>query len=73
MDRESVRRILKEEMDIRKDSAKMVPKLLSDEQKERHKEPCLDILQRIENETDLLNSIITCDKTWVFMYDLETK
>jgi hypothetical protein len=51
----------------------MVPNLLSDEQKERHKEPCLDILQRIENETDLLNSIITCDKTWVFMCELENK
>ena len=31
------------------------------------------ILQRIENEADLLNSIITCVETWVFTYDLETK
>jgi len=33
----------------------------------------LDLLQRIENEPDLLNLIITCDETWVFTYDLETK
>jgi len=31
------------------------------------------LLQRIENEPDLLNSIITCDETWVFTYDPETK
>jgi len=58
---------------MRKVCAKMVPKVLSDEQKERCKELCLDLLQRIENEPDLLNSIITCDETWIFMYDLETK
>jgi len=33
----------------------------------------LDLLQCIENEPDLLNLIITCDETWVFMYDPETK
>ena len=58
---------------MRKVCAKMVPKLLSDEQKERHKELCLDLLQRTENEPDLLNSIITCDETWIFTYDPETK
>jgi len=33
----------------------------------------LDILQNIENKPVLLNSIITCDETWVFTYDPETK
>ena len=73
LDRESVRRILREELNMRKVCAKMVPKLLSDKQKERHKEMCLDLLQRTEEEPDLLNSIITCDETWVFKYDPETK
>ena len=41
LDRESVRRILREEMNMKKFCAKMVPKLLSDEQKERLKELCL--------------------------------
>jgi len=58
---------------MRKFCAKMVPKLLSDEKKEHRKELCLDLLQHIENEPDLLNSIITCDETWVFTYDPETK
>ena len=73
LDRESVPRILREELNMRKVCAKMVPKVLSDEQKECCKELCLDLLQRIENEPDLLNLIITCDETWIFMYDLETK
>ena len=58
---------------MRKVCAKMVPKLLSDEQKECHKELCVDLLQRIENEPNWFNSIITCDKPWVFTYDPETK
>ena len=60
-------------MNMRNFCAELVPKRLSDEQKESHKELCLDILQRTENEADLLNSIITCDETWVFTYDPETK
>ena len=51
----------------------MVPKVLSYEQKERRKELCLDLLQCVENEPDLLNSVFTCNETWIFMYDLETK
>jgi len=73
LDRESVRRILREELNMRKVCAKMVPKVLSDEQKEHCKELCLDLLQHIENEPGLINLKITCDETWIFMYDLETK
>ena len=58
---------------MRKVCAKMVPKLLPDEKKERCWDLCLDLLQHIENEPDLLNSIITFDETWVFMCDPETK
>ena len=37
LDRESVQRILREELNMRNVCAKMVPKVLSDEQKERRK------------------------------------
>jgi len=71
--RENVQRIIREELNMKKVCAKMVPKLLSDERTERRKELCLDLLQRIENEPYVFNSIITCDKTWVFPYDPQTK
>ena len=73
MERESVRQILREELNVRKVCAKMVPKALLEEQKECRKELSLDLLQRFENEPDLLNLIITCDETWIFTYDPETK
>jgi len=47
LDRESVRRILKEELDTKKICAKLVPKLLSDEQKERRKELCMDFCNSV--------------------------
>jgi hypothetical protein len=53
--------------------AKMVLKILSDEQKERRQELYSDLLQRIEDEPHLMNSVITCDETWIFTYDPETK
>jgi hypothetical protein len=58
---------------MKKVCAKMVPKMLSGEQKERRKELCLDLLQHIKDEPDLLKSIITCDETYIFTYDPETK
>ena len=55
LDRESVQQILREELNMRNVCAKMVPKVMSDEQKECRKELCLDLLQCFENEPDLLN------------------
>jgi hypothetical protein len=43
LNRESVRRILREELNMRKVCAKLVPKLLPDEQKERRKELNLNL------------------------------
>jgi hypothetical protein len=51
----------------------MVPKMLSAEQKELQEEICSELLQCTRNEQDLLKSEITCDETWIFMYDPETK
>jgi hypothetical protein len=73
LDRESVRLISKEELNVKKVCAKMVPKMLSAEQKELRKEICSDLLQHTEHEPDLLKSEITCVETWIFTYDLETK
>ncbi|XP_041375042.1 protein GVQW3-like [Gigantopelta aegis] len=61
LDRESFRHILTEKLNPKKVCAKMVPKMLSDEQKGGSKERNLDLLKRIEDEPDLLDSVITCD------------
>jgi hypothetical protein len=58
---------------MKKVCAKVVPKMLSTEQKGLQEEICCELLQCTQNELDLLKSEITCDETWIFMYDPETK
>jgi len=70
IDRETVRKILTEDLDMRKVCAKMVPKELTEEQNQRRVTICQDLL---ESQDDILGSVITGDETWVYQYDPETK
>ena len=54
-------------------SAKVVPKLLTSNQKEKRPEICADILKQIEENLKVFDDVITFDKTWIFQYDPETK
>ena len=51
----------------------MVPRLLTPKQKEIRMNICADILQNTENDPNFLENIITCDESWFFQYDLESK
>ena len=62
-----------EELGIRKICAKMVSRLLADDQKERYVEVCQDILTRLETDPNLLGRTITSDESWIFEYDSFTK
>ena len=53
--------------------SKMVPRLLTPDQKEIRMNICADILQNIGNDPNLLENIITCDESWFFQYDPESK
>ena len=55
---------------MRKVCAKMVPKELTEEQKQRSVTIFQDILERQDH---ILGSVITGDETWVYQYDPETK
>jgi len=52
--------------------SKVVPRLLTPEQKEIRMSICADILQIIENNPNFLENIITCDESWFFHYDPES-
>ena len=69
LSRETVRKILTEELQMRKISAKLVPKILTDEQKERRMQVCIDLSRRIEEDDDLASKIVTGDETWCYQYD----
>ena len=73
MDKESVRSILVDTLGMRKVCAKMVPRLLTQEQKDRRLNVCQDILQQLEMDNKFLEKVITGDESWIFQYDPETK
>lgn len=52
---------------------KSVLKLLTPNQKEKHKQICGNILEQTEINKCFLEGLITCNETWIFQYDPETK
>ena len=52
---------------------KMVPKLLSEDQKQQRVTVCQDIIECLEDDPDMLGRVITGGESWIFEYDLETK
>ena len=73
MNSERVWTIITEELGMRKICAKMVPRLLADEQKEWRVEVCQVILTRLETDPNLLARTITGDELWIFEYNSFTK
>ncbi|XP_014487170.1 PREDICTED: putative uncharacterized protein FLJ37770 isoform X2 [Dinoponera quadriceps] len=65
--------IVTDDLQMRKVCAKLVPKVLSDEQKEHRVTICRELLECLEADPDLLDRVITGDETWIFEYDPETK
>ena len=53
--------------------AKMVPKLLSEDQKQQRVTVSQDIIEYLEDDPDLLGRVITGGESWIFEYDPETK
>jgi hypothetical protein len=73
MNKNAVHQILTDHLDMRKVCAKMVPKNLTDEQKENRQNICQELPDCLETEPDFMDHVITGDESWVFEYDPETK
>jgi histone-lysine N-methyltransferase SETMAR len=69
MNRETVRQIVKEDLGMRKISAKMVPRILRHDQKKHRLHISSDLLCNAE----MFDRVITGNETWCFQHDLETK
>ncbi|KAL4121902.1 hypothetical protein QTP88_014322 [Uroleucon formosanum] len=65
--------ILSDTLGMKRVSAKLVPKLLTEEQMEHRIGVCLDLKNWVSNDPSFIKSIITSDETWVYEYDPETK
>jgi hypothetical protein len=72
VDKETVRKILHEELHMTKVCAKLMPKNLTPDQKLLRQQVCSDFLERLEEDPGLMKNI-TYDETWIFQYDVETK
>ena len=58
---------------MRRVSAKIVPKLLNFDQKNRRMSIAQELLNDVNDDPDLLKRVITGDESWVYGYDIETK
>jgi len=58
---------------MRRVSAKFMPRLLTDDQKENSVEISLELLTNANGNENFLKNIITGDGTWVYGYNVETK
>ena len=64
--------IIREALKMRKICAKFVPRVLRADQKERRYDS-REIVELINSEPAVLNALVTCDESWIYCYDPETK
>jgi len=69
----SCHQILTEKLQMHRVSAKFMPCLLTDDQKENRVEISQELLANANCNENFLKNIITGAETWVYGYDLETK
>jgi histone-lysine N-methyltransferase SETMAR len=68
----TVKRILADNLSMRRISAKFVPRLLSDYQKAHHVSVCRELKQKATDDPNFISNIRTGDETRVYGYDPET-
>jgi len=73
VNQEAVRRILIEELGMRKICAKMVPRNLTEQQRDARVSICAELPEQVEADTELIERVINDDESWFFQYDPETK
>ena len=66
-------KILTKDLQMRRVTAKFVPRLLTAEQKDDRLSFCSDLCDRAQNDPNFTSSINTGDSCWVYSYDPETK
>jgi histone-lysine N-methyltransferase SETMAR len=69
----SVQRILVDNLNMRRTSARFVPRLLSDDQKAQRVSVCRELNQQARDDPNFNSNIITGDEVWVDGYDPQTK
>jgi len=66
-------RVLMEELGRHHVAAKFVPRILTTDQKQQRVNVCTELRQLASDDETFLSRVITCDESWVYGYDPETK
>ena len=69
----TVHTIFREELKMRKICAKFVPRVLREDQKERRCHDSGEMVELINSDPVVLDALVTCDESWIYCYDPETK
>jgi len=69
----SAQNILTTDLNVRRVSAKFVPRVLTVEQKQQRLSISLELRDRAASDCSFLGNVITRDETWVYGYDPETR
>ena len=69
----TVHTIIPEELKMQKICTKFVPRVLRGDQKERRCHDSRKMVELINLDPAVLDALVTCDESWIYCYDLETK
>jgi hypothetical protein len=69
----SCQAILTEKLKMPRVAAKLVPRVLTEDQKANRVNISQELLDRVSVDENFLKTIVTGDETWVYGYDVETK
>ena len=69
----TVHTIIREELKMRKICAKFVLQLLREDQKERRCHDSREIVKLINSDPIVPEALVTCNESWIYCYDPETK
>ena len=69
----TVHTIIREELKMWKICAKLVPRVLREDQKERRCHDSRESVELINSDSAVLDAQVTYDESWIYCYDPETK
>ena len=69
----TVHTVIREELKMRKICVKFVPRVLREDQKERRCHNSREMVGMINSDPAVLDALVTCDESWIYCYDPETK
>ena len=69
----TVHTIIHEELKMRKICEKFVSRVLREDQKVRRCHDSKEMVELINSDPAVLDALVTCDESWIYYYDPETK